>query len=113
MTFMNLTEWSTIPEERQHQLIIEWKRSGRWEIYERLALKAAGLLKRDLAAIPEVTNVILGGGEWLVTDGANSVIEKVLVVYTVLRESKMIERLPSRYEGFRLRQVNLGDKREA
>jgi hypothetical protein len=111
---MTLDEWSSIPESQQHEVIIQWYKNDQWEIYQDMVCEAARLLRDQLKLIHEVTNVTGGRGKTLLSDGpARWVSEITLSVCTSLPElSSRFEQLPTRFFGFRVEQVNFGDKRD-
>ena len=79
-----------------------------------MAGKAAQSLGKKLKKIPEVTHVTIGSGEiihWLAP--GIPVLMLILRVCTSSPESQKIKNLPSRFGGFRVEQLNLGDKRDA
>jgi hypothetical protein len=110
---MDLAEWTSIPEERQRELIIRWSKDDQWFEYEDMAHDAAAALRKELASIPEITNVEVGGGKVLHVEPIVCVCELALNVCTLLPESSRLEQIPPRFEGFSVHQLNLGDKRES
>jgi hypothetical protein len=111
---MNLTEWTSIPEERKRELITQWsKDNDKWFEYQDLADEAAAALKKELASVPAITNVEVGGGQVLSADPIAPIRELTLNVCTLLSESNRLEQIPNRFAGFLVYQLNLGDKRES
>jgi hypothetical protein len=109
---MDLVEWTSIPEERQRELIIRWSKDvDQWFEYQDMADKAAAGLRKELSAIPEITNVEVEGGKVLHVEPTVCVCELALNVCTLLPESSRLEHIPSRFAGFSVHQLNLGDKR--
>lgn len=111
---MNLNEWSLLSEERQHALIVQWHKDGQWENYYSMASEAAGVLKDSLKSVPGITNVTVGRGRTLYFhERTTQISESVLCVCTNLPEYSKLEQVPSRICGFGVKQLNLGDKRDA
>lgn len=110
---MNPTEWTSIPEERKRELIIQWYRDDQWDKYEDLATEAAAALKMQLASVCGITNVEIAGGQVLHLEPPVQVRELVLNVCTLLPESNRLEQIPAGFGGFSVHQFNLGDKRES
>jgi hypothetical protein len=110
---MKLAEWVSIPEQRQRELIVDWYKNNQWSNYEDMAMEAAASLRKQLAPFADVTNVEPDAGEIICEDRTIYIHELVLKVYTTLIGAVSIEQLPSQFAGFRVQQLNLGDKREA
>src|SRR5271165_4688938 len=107
---MTLSEWTSLPKARQRELVIGLYESGLWSDYERLAMEAADALKKKLVAVPEVLGVEAGHGEVIHVDKEIVYVRELLVnVYTRLAQSEKLEHLPSRFAGFDVHQLNLGD----
>jgi hypothetical protein len=109
---MTLAEWSSLTEGRRRELILQWHQEGRADAYRRLAMEALQILRKELKAVPEVTWVVLGMGEFLSLSWVPPAMVYSLDVCTLQPESFKIDRLPAEIMGFRVRQVNLGDKRD-
>lgn len=82
------------------------------DAYQRLAMEAVQLLRKELKAVPEVLDIGLGsdviGGSY-----SSPVLEHSIVVRTLQPESFKIDQLPTQARGFRVWQVNLGDLPDA
>jgi hypothetical protein len=75
-------------------------------------MEAAKMLRNELKSTPEISSVNLIGGHSLLFSSQGPVHEWVLEVCG-LQAGFKIDKLPAEMMGFRLVQVNLGDKREA
>lgn len=109
---MNLAEWSNLTDERRRELILQWHGEGRADAYKGLAIEAAKILRTKLKGTPGVSSVNLIGGTFLVTSQGLPVPEWVIEVCSFQPGFKLDD-LPDQVMGFRVLQVNLGDKREA
>lgn len=112
---MNLNDWATISENQQRELIIQWyKKDSEMWAYSDLAEKAAKALKIQLKEIPGITNIRPGGGEYILHDPpAEFLKELALYVCTLFPPNHKLEKLPSRFCGFRVEELNLKEKRDA
>ena len=105
---MTLAEWSNLTEERHRQLILQWHQEGQADAYQRLAMEAVQLLRKELKAVREIHYIAAGSNQ---LDGSHSspVLEHFIVVSTLQPESFRIDCLPARFMGFRVWQINHGD----
>lgn len=95
-------------------MAISWYKADRWEIYEELASEAAYRLRNSLIPLPDVTNVtVAGGGTLYVIMPAVELRELVLYVCTALPGNTHLATIPSKFLGFAVNQVHLGDRRQA
>lgn len=79
-----------------------------------MAEEAAEALKCELKSNLDVKNVRVGGGEYFEIEGqAIPFIELILNAFTLFQENRKMEGLPTRFLGFRVVQLNLGDKRDS
>jgi hypothetical protein len=108
---MKLDEWEAISESQQKNWIIQWYNSSQWNKYESLAGEAAEELRKQMASTADVTGVEIGGGGALEIGVNGRVLELILNVCTLLPETSRLEKIPCRFKGFRVQQLNLGDKR--
>ncbi len=109
---MKLAEWSKTDLKTQRKLIIRWSKANRG-CHSEIALRASFELKKQLAAISEVTNVRTGAGEEFYDAQTFSYCNLILLVCTLLPESAYLQGIPSRFSGFAVHQVHLGDKSAA
>jgi hypothetical protein len=112
---MNLVEWSSIPQETQRELAVEWHKSTAYTLaYMKLAEEAAADLKDQLRRIPEVTNVRPGAEEFMSVEDVPVRIPFLnLNVCTLLPEGSKLANIPLRHSGFNVELLNLGDKKDA
>jgi len=108
---MTLNEWSSLTDERRRQLILRWHQEGQADVYECVAIEAAKMLRNELKATPEISSVNLIA-DILPVPWQGPVHEWVIEVCS-LQPGFKLDKLPAQVMGFRLVQVNLGDKREA
>src|SRR5437016_6222355 len=109
---MTLSEWSSLTDERRRELILQWHQEGRADAYECLAIEAAKIQRNNLKGTLEITSVNLIADILLVSSRGLPVHEWVIEVCS-LHPGFRLDDLPARVMGFRVLQVNLGDKREA
>lgn len=111
---MELAQWASMSRDQQRRQILDFHEADKWEEYEELALRAADTLENELRTHPEVTSVQVEGVATLgVAKEIVSIPELGLHVCTLLSESARLDYLPTSFAGFRVRQLNLGDKRES
>jgi hypothetical protein len=113
---MRLEEWIGLSPESRRKLVVRWIENDEGEKYQGMANKAADALKTELFGIGDITNVQLGGGDVIYVHPDFPGIEErelVLEVCTALRGCPRLDQVPSTFAGFSVRQVHLGDKREA
>src|SRR6266850_4136927 len=109
---MKLAEWSKTDLKTQRKLILRWHKAYRG-CHSEIALRASFELKKQLASISEVTNVRTAAGEEFYVAETFTCWDLILEVCTVLPESAYLQGIPSRFSGFAVHQVHLGDKRAA
>jgi hypothetical protein len=111
---MNLSDWSSLSESQQHELIVKWYKTGKSHDYLDMAEEASKVLKGELKFNVDVTNVRVGTGVNIhVEVPATRIDELILHVCTLLPEHQTIEGLCGRFCGFHVVQLNLGDRRNS
>lgn len=112
---MNLSEWSSLSEDLQRELVVKWSRENRdSHEYMDMAEEAARALKHELRFNGDVANVMVDGGAIICHLGPRwPIMELILDVCTLLPQHQMVENLPGRYCGFRVVQLNLREKMDS